>query len=215
MKPAAVLFDCDGVLVDSEPIGHALLRDDLAAHGLDLSVDDIHSLFVGGTLAAVADKARALGASLPEGWLDDHYRRLYARLAEGTPLIDGVVPVLDALDAAGVPYAVGSNGTVVKMTTTLSQHPAVWARLKDRLFSGQDLGCPKPDPGLYRHAADALGVAPTACVVIDDSPTGCRGGIAAGMRTLGFAAAGGGAALAATGAEVFRDMAELPGLLSL
>jgi beta-phosphoglucomutase-like phosphatase (HAD superfamily) len=123
--------------------------------------------------------------------------------------------VLDVLDSAGIPYAVGSNGETRKMHTTLRQHPGVWRRVKDHLYSGQELGCPKPDPGLYLHAANALGVAPGDCVVVDDSPTGCAAGIAAGMRTLGFAAAGGAEALAATGAEVFNDMSALPGRLAL
>ncbi|GKY88795.1 HAD family hydrolase [Sinisalibacter aestuarii] len=215
MRPAAVLFDCDGVLVDSEPVGHALLRDDLAAHGLEMSVEDVHRLFVGGTMASVAVQAAKLGAVLPEDWVARHYRRLYAKLAEGTPLIAGVVALLDALDVAGVAYAVGSNGTTEKMTTTLSQHPEVWRRVKDRLYSGQELACPKPDPGLYLHAARALGADPAGCVVIDDSPTGCRAGVAAGMRTLGYAAAGNGAALRAVGAEVFVAMDEVPGLLGL
>ena len=130
-------------------------------------------------------------------------------------LIGGIEAVLDRLDAAGIPYAVGSNGTTQKMTVTLSQHPRLWARLKDRLFSGQELGCPKPDPGLYLHAATAIDAAPGACVVIDDSPTGCVAGVATGMRTLGFAEHGDGAALSAVGAEVFHAMDELPGLIGL
>ena len=215
MTPAAVLFDCDGVIVDSEPIGHAMLRDDLARHGLDLPVAEVHRLFVGSTMGRVAAKARGLGAVLPDGWVDAFYARLYARLAEGTPLISGIEAVLDRLDAAGIPYAVGSNGTTQKMTVTLSQHPRLWARLQDRLFSGQELGCPKPDPGLYLKAAAALGAAPGDCVVVDDSPTGCVAGVAAGMRTLGFAEHGDGAALAAAGAEVFHAMDEMPGLIGL
>ena len=81
--------------------------------------------------------------------------------------------------------------------------------------SGQEIGAPKPDPGLYLHAARALGVPPAQCVVVEDSATGCRAGVAAGMRTLGYAAGDDGAVLAREGAEVFRAMRDLPELLRL
>lgn len=215
MRPGAVLFDCDGVIVDSEGIGIAHIAAEIEALGIELSRAEVFGLFVGKTLPGVATTMRARGLPIPEGWTRGVYDRLYAKLAEGTELIPGIDAVLDVLDSAGIPYAVGSNGETRKMHTTLRQHPGVWRRVKDNLYSGQELGCPKPDPGLYLHAANALGVAPGDCVVVDDSPTGCAAGIAAGMRTLGFAAAGGAEALAATGAEVFNDMSALPGRLAL
>ena len=214
-KPSAVLFDCDGVIVDSEPILFDLLQAELADRGLPLTRAVIESDFVGGTMAGVADKARALGADLPGDWPARFYARLYPRLAQGTPLVPGIAAVLDALDAAGIPYAVGSNGTPEKMRITLGQHPAILARLDRHLYSGQALGCPKPDPGLYLHAARALGVEPSGAVVIDDSATGARAARMAGMRCFGFARHGDGAALAREGAEVFRNMADLPALLGL
>jgi HAD superfamily hydrolase (TIGR01509 family) len=143
------------------------------------------------------------------------YERLYARLAEGTPLVPGVLDLLDALDAAGIPYAVGSNGSDRKMQVTLGQHPGLLDRFRDRLFSGQTLGAPKPAPDLYLHAARALGQPPAACAVIEDSPTGVRAAAAAGIRCFGYAPHGDGAALAAEGATVFQSMADLPRLLGL
>ena len=215
MTPAAVLFDCDGVISDSEGISLALAADDLAAHGLPMTPQGIADRFLGGTIAGLRDQANALGAAPPTDWADGFYKRLYARLAEGTPLVPGIEPVLDRLDAAGIPYAVGSNGTMRKMEITLGQHPALNARLQGRLFSGQDLGLIKPDPGLYLHAAGALGVPAADCIVVEDSPTGARAARLAQMVCYGFAAHGEGARLAAEGATVFRDMADLPGLLGL
>ncbi|MFM2354271.1 MAG: hypothetical protein RLZZ528_7, partial [Pseudomonadota bacterium] len=136
MRPAAVLFDCDGVIVDSEGIGLELLVEDFAARGHPMSHDEMERRFIGGTIAGLWQRARGLGVPLPEDWVDTFYDRLYTRLAEGTPLIDGVVDVLDRLDRAAIPYAVGSNGTAHKMEVTLGQHPAVLARLRGRLFSG-------------------------------------------------------------------------------
>lgn len=215
MTPSAILFDCDGVLVDSERPAFDLLAQDFTAHGLPVTPDDIATRWMGMTVHGLHAAARAAGAALPDDWPADFYERLYAELALGVPLIDGIEAVLDRLDWAGIPYAVGSNGSVRKMHITLSPHARLWARLQGRLFSGQDLRMPKPDPGLWRHCAAALGVPPAACVVVDDAVPGCAGARAAGMRAYGFAAHGDGAALADAGAVVFRRMDDLPGLLGL
>lgn len=215
MRPAAVLFDCDGVLVDSEPMSFDLLIEDLADYGLAMPRPQFEALFIGGTIAGVALKARQLGADLPESWVEDFYAKLYAHLAQGTPLIPGIVTLLDRLDAASIPYAVGSNGSDHKMQVTLGQHPAILSRLQGRLFSGQTLGKPKPAPDLWLHAAAALGADPAQCVVVEDSPTGARGAKAAGMRCYGYMPHGNNAALAAEGAIPFHAMADLPALLGL
>ena len=215
MTPRAVIFDCDGVLVDSEQAAFDILQQDFARHGLPLPRAELEALFIGGTVKGLWQQARSMGATLPDDWVDDFYVRLYARLALGTPLIPGIEAVLDALDAAGIPYAVGSNGSDHKMQVTLGQHSALLARLKGRLFSGQTLGKPKPAPDLYLHAASALGHRPQDCVVIEDSATGARAARAAGIRCFGYAAHGDGAALKAAGAHIFSSMADLPGLLGL
>ncbi|WP_298492899.1 HAD family phosphatase [uncultured Maritimibacter sp.] len=214
MRPKAVLFDCDGVLVDSEPPAFDLLCEELAAHGRPMPRAEAEETFIGGTIAGVADKARGMGIGFGTDWVDHFYDTLYARLEEGVPLMPGVVETLDALDAAAIPYAVGSNGTIRKMTITLGAHPAVWERLKDRLHSGQEIGAPKPLPDLYLAAAHALGVAPEDCVVVDDSPSGAKAGIAAGMRTIGFTPHGDGL-LAPLGIETVTSFAQLQTRLGL
>lgn len=215
MTPAAVLFDCDGILVDSEDIAFELLMDEFARHGLTLPRARLEAELLGLTMAGVADRARALGAALPGDWVPRFYDRLYARLEQGVPLVPGILDVFDRLDAAGIPYAVGSNGSDRKMEITLGQHPELWARLKGRMFSGQTLGTPKPDPGLWLHAARALDAEPARCTVVEDSPTGARAARAAGMRCLAYAPRGDGAAMIREGALPFRAMADLPGLLGL
>jgi HAD superfamily hydrolase (TIGR01509 family) len=215
VTPRGVIFDCDGVLVDSEGMTFDLLAGDLESYGLALPRAEMERIFIGGTMPGVHLKARALGARLPDNWVAGFYVRLYAMLAEGTPLVPGILPVLDALDAAGIPYAVGSNGTDHKMQITLGQHPGLIARFGGRFYSGQTLGAPKPAPDLYLHAARALGVMPADCVVIEDSPTGARAAAAAGMRCFGYAAHDDGAVLAAEGAHVFHSMDDLPGLFGL
>jgi HAD superfamily hydrolase (TIGR01509 family) len=214
MIPSAVLFDCDGVVVDSEGATFALLAEDIAAYGLHFDLAEMERLFLGGTIYGLGMALRQLSDRVPEDWADRFYAKLYPHLAAGTPLIAGIEGVLDALDAAGVPYAIGSNGSGAKMQITLGQHPAVLARFKGHVYSGQDLGTPKPAPDLYLHAARALGVDPSRAVVIEDSPNGTMAARAAGMRCMGYAPHGN-AALAEVGAEIFNDMRQLPALLGL
>jgi HAD superfamily hydrolase (TIGR01509 family) len=169
---------------------------------------------IGLTLAGVADKARTLGADLPEAWVNDFYARLYARLEQGAPLVAGVLTVLDALDAAGIPYAIGSNGSPRKMQITLGQHAGLLARFGGRVFSGQDMPRPKPYPDVFLHAAHSMGADPATCVVIEDSATGARAAKAAGMRCMGYAPHDA-TALLAEGAQPFTSMFDLPALLGL
>ncbi|MCU0900708.1 MAG: HAD-IA family hydrolase [Cypionkella sp.] len=215
MTPKAVLFDCDGVIVDSEGMTFDLLAIDFAEHGLHLPVATIARDFIGGTMTEVARRARAAGADLPQDWVERFYQRLYAHLAKGTPLIPGILTVLDALDAAGIRYAMGSNGSDEKMQITLGQHPGLIARFRGHLYSGQTLGRPKPAPDLYLHAASRLGVSTADCVVVEDSPTGAQAARAAGMRCLGYAAHTPAERLAAVGAEPFFAMSDLPHLIGL
>lgn len=217
MRPEAVLFDCDGVVVDSEGPTLALFIEELAAHGLPLSLAEFEADYLGQTVEMVARQAELAGADLPEGWVAHFYGRMNALLMAGVPLVPGVVEVLDQLDRAGVPYAMGSNGSLGKMKITLGQH-GIEGRFR-AVLSGQALGAPKPAPDVYLAAASACGVRPEACVVIEDSAMGARAALAAGMRCFGYAAHGSEAStarsVAALGVRLFHRMDELPGLLGL
>ncbi len=214
MRPDGVIFDCDGVLVDSEAIAFDQMEADLGLYAPHLTRAQMETDLLGLTLAGVAAKATELGAALPSDWIEDFYARLYARLEQGAPLVPGVLTVLDALDAARIPYAIGSNGSPRKMEITLGQHPGLIGRFQGRIFSGQETPRPKPFPDLFLKAAASLNVSPTACVVVEDSPTGARAARAAGMRCMGYAPHGT-AALKAEGALTFKHMTDLPFLLNL
>lgn len=207
--PKLVIFDCDGVIVDSEPPTLDLLRDDFAAHGLDLTMADIEREYTGLLMANVAKKARENGAALPQDWVDSFYVKMFNRLRDGVPLIEGVMAVFEALDAAGIPYRVASNGPDAKMDITLGAYPDLHARLKGRIHSAHTHGTAKPDPELLLIAARAEGVAPEDCVMIDDSPSGCISARRAGIRCFGFDPTGDGTQLVAEGAEHLRSMNEL------
>lgn len=211
-KPELVLFDCDGVLVDSEAITTGVIRDDLAQHGLDLTVGRIDALFVGGTMAGVMETSRAMGAVLPDYWLGHIHARVFAALEADCEAVPGIFTVLDALDVAGIPYAVASNGPVAKMDVTL-RRTGLWSRFSGHVYSAHDCAASKPAPDVYLRAA--CGVDPARCVVVEDSATGARAGRAAGMRVYGFARGGAHDKLGPHCAAVFEDMAELTGLLGL
>lgn len=209
-----VIFDCDGVLVDSEPITNQLMRDDLAAHGLDLSLHEIMELFVGGTMLGVFKEARRLGATLPDNWVDEIYQRMFAALADAVEPVTGAADVLDALQAAGIPYAVGSNGPHEKMRITLARC-GLAERLEGRIYSREDVANPKPAPDVYLRAAAAAGIPPERCAVVEDSANGARAGKAAGMVTFGFTAETPTERLAPICDVLFSDMRDLPALLGV
>lgn len=145
-RPLAVLFDCDGVVVDSEPLMNAILKVDFAQFGLLVDDEGLEKM-LGGVLGDVARRAMAMGARLPADWVDDFYARLYAELERGVALIPGITGVLDALDSAEIAYGIGSNGSETKLKTTLSQHAGLAERFQV-VLSGQTLGKPKPAPDL-------------------------------------------------------------------
>lgn len=207
------IFDCDGVLVDSEVITHRVLIDALGELGLDLDLDEAIDLFMGNTLAqTVAIIESRLGRALPENFFPEWRETLYKTLRE-LP-VQAVVGVHDVLELISFPACVVSNGPFRKMETTLGA-TGLLTRFRDRLFSPEG-GLPgKPAPDMFLAAAERFGVDPARAFVVEDSPTGVRGAIAAGMTVFGYA--GGvhtdSAALEREGAIVFMDMLELPVLL--
>jgi len=201
--PKLIIFDCDGVLVDSELISNQFLLQELAGFGLHLTMADCDALFVGGTMQNVATTARGMGADLPCDWVDSFYLGLYEHLKTGVPLVVGISDILARIDALEIAHCVVSNGSEEKMQITLGQN-GLWPH-----------GTAKPDPELLLIAARYFGVAPADCTVIEDSVSGCTGAANAGMPCIGFAERSDPEKLAATGATVIRSMAELPRLLGL
>lgn len=210
----AVLFDCDGVLVDSETLVSGTLSDELGQYGLNIPVNEVGRLFIGGTMAGVMQSAREMGADLPEDWLDHIYGRVFAVLSEQCAIIPGVAEVLDRLEAAGVPYATCSNGPMAKMEVTLTRC-GLWDRFEGRIFTAHACARSKPFPDVYLKAAEALGAAPANCAVVEDSATGARAGVAAGMPVFGYVAATDPARLAPHCVAMFEHMAGFPSLAGL
>ncbi|KIC45109.1 haloacid dehalogenase [Ruegeria sp. ANG-S4] len=207
-----VIFDCDGVLVDSEPLSNQVLVDNLSRYGLKLTVTESLGLFLGGTMAGVHEKARQMGADLPDDWVDQIYAEIYEGLRKGVAVMPGVPQLLDTLDDRAIPACVASNGSPEKMQITLGQN-GLWERFSNMVFSAHVLGTAKPDPKMFQIAAQHFGA--SQAVVIEDSASGVTAAARANMRCLAYAPEGGGEKLADLGAEVFTDMAEVPRLLGI
>ncbi|MCX5403150.1 HAD family hydrolase [Streptomyces sp. NBC_00335] len=208
-----VIFDCDGVLVDSERIAVRVDALVLAKLGWSLTEAEIVDRFMGRSSQSMTKEIEAhLGYGLPADW-EEEFEPLYrdALAAELTP-VPGIVDALDAL--TGLPTCVASSGSHDKMRFTLGLtglHP----RFEGRIFSATEVKHGKPAPDLFLHAARRMGIAPEACAVVEDSQYGLQAARAAGMRA--FAYAGGmvpADRLEGPGTVVFDDMRGLPGLLA-
>lgn len=210
MTPGLVIFDCDGVLVDSERISHEVLCEMLAEQGVSLPFDEAVRRFMGSSVPlAIEHLGELLGRPAPQDWLDEMLVRTREAFQAGLTPVPGVLQVLEALEAAGCPYCVASNGNHAKVRFTLGL-TGLLPRFEGRIFTADDVARPKPAPDLFLLAAAALGVAPADAVVVEDSPTGVTAAKAAGMRVIGYAAMTGEARLRAAGAdEVVATMAEV------
>jgi HAD superfamily hydrolase (TIGR01509 family) len=219
MKFDAVLFDCDGVLVDSEPITNGVLRDMLGELGWALSTADCMRLFVG---KAVMDEAATIeantGQPVTESWLAEFRGR------RNEALIEGLLPVRGALDAAAHAHALcdgriacASGADRFKVELQLEKC-GLMRYFEGRIFSGHEMPRSKPAPDVYLAAARALGVEPARCAVVEDTVTGVTAGVAAGATVFGYSPPEAGhdspdKLRQAGAAFIFTDMAALQSLL--
>ena len=182
-----VLFDCDGVLVDSERITSRVWAGLLTDIGLPTTTEQSLATYLGNSMARCLEiVTEQLGHTPPDSLLTDFYAHVKVALANEVTAVDGIVEVLDALDAAGIGYGVASNGEHEKMQTTLGA-TGLLSRFEGRRFSAVDVARPKPAPDLFLHAARQLGFAPSRTIVVEDSPLGVFGASTAGMAVIGYA----------------------------
>jgi HAD superfamily hydrolase (TIGR01509 family) len=215
MRPKLVIFDCDGVLVDSEPIAQRVEVRLLAKLGLALDETQTRALFKGKTVTEVAAvMERELGLKLEPSWIYEWAMSTAHELARDLREVPGVRAVIEAFAKAGVLSCVASQSLLPRVQLSLAV-TGLDRYFPQRVYTASMVARGKPAPDLFLHAARQLGAEPSACVVIEDSPSGVRAGVAAGMTVLGYAAAEDEAALAAAGATVFFAMRDLPALLGI
>ncbi|MDM0042904.1 HAD family phosphatase [Variovorax dokdonensis] len=216
----AVLFDCDGVLVDSEPITNRVLRDMLEELGWSLTLDECMRTFVG---KAVKDEIELIeaktGFRVDHGWLEGFRARRNEALDRDLLVVPGAPSAVRALHAAlGGRIACASGADRIKVELQLDKVGLLDA-FQGRIFSGHETPRSKPAPDVYLAAARALDVDPRRCAVVEDTVTGATAGLAAGATVFGYSPGGLGHssadALRALGvANIFVDMAQLPQMLA-
>ncbi len=212
----AVLFDCDGVLVDSEPITNGVLRDMLNESGWPISTEECLAIFIG---KAVRDE-RALieartGQPLTEAWMQRFYARRNARLLAEVQIVAGALDAVAAAHqhtAGRIACASGADRPKVVMQIA---HVGMAPYFGDRIFSGHDQPRSKPAPDVYLAAAAHLGADPARCLVVEDTATGAQAGLAAGATVWGYCAQGHGRAFGGLPVHrVFSHMDELAAALT-
>jgi HAD superfamily hydrolase (TIGR01509 family) len=209
-----VIFDCDGVLVDSERLANEVFAGILReVCGLDFSLDEMFDTFVGHSKAQCLAKIEAMIGEPPPDELERRYREdINQALASSVQAIDGIEAVLAQL---ALPCCVASSGSHDKMRLTLGKTGLI-GYFDGNIFSTSEVERGKPHPDIYLHAAARMGVSdPGRCVVIEDSPLGVTGAVSAGMRVYGFAELMSARKLHDAGAhKVFDRMSDLPSLIA-
>ena len=207
-----VIFDCDEVLVDSEPISNGTMVEMLGEIGLAMTLAESMDLLRGRSILAVISLVEErLGHQVPANFLDQYYLRIDQAFQRELKPVPGVI---DALDRITLPACVASSGPHRKIKTTLGV-TGLLSRFEGRIYSAVDVGRGKPSPDLFLHAARSMETEPGRCVVIEDAVPGIQAAIAAGMHVFGYAGDSSPDALREAGAEVFMNMADLPGLLGM
>ncbi len=211
-----VIFDCDGVLVDSEPLACASFSRAIKAEGLDWSVEETMRRLMGLSLKTSLEICEAeLGRKLPDDFLEKMQAVTY-RTFRDAPLqaVAGVKDAVTALQAAGLDTCVASSGAPEKMRFTLGL-TGLWDLFDGRIFSASQVPRGKPFPDLFLHAAISMNVQPFECVVVKDSVPGVQAARSAGMRALAYAGEpyANRDVLRQAGGQVFDDMNQLPGLV--
>lgn len=214
-SPSLVIFDCDGVLVDTEPVANRLLARVLSEEGFQISYEECRRLFVGRTMDAVrAHVEAALGRALRADWTTSIRDRTLEAFAVGIEPVPGAGDLIHALRTRALPYCVASSGKFEKMRFTLGM-TGLLPLVEDVLFSAEEVAMGKPAPDLFLHAASRMGHEPSRCLVIEDSVPGVQAAVAAGMPVIGYAGDPhtDAAALKSEGAHVVSGMSALLDLI--
>ena len=214
--PKLVIFDCDGVLVDTETLANRRLAEWISDAGYPVTYEECRKRFCGRSLSSVQVELKAAGVGIGDDFVERWYRELPNIFGSGVERIPHVETFIEAVKAAGIAHCVASSARVEKMLLTLGQ-TGLLPHFQDVLFSATMVQRGKPAPDLFLHAARTMGVAPVDCIVIEDSVAGTTAGVAAGMRVFSYHGDlhSDRSGLAGAGGTLFDDMRELAALVPL
>ena len=219
MPPELIIFDCDGVLIDSEGVASAVVAADLSALGWAMNPAEALEIFMGMSIVDMQPMIEArLGRAVPAGWRNQLAAALLVALGTQSKLIPGAREMLECVNGLGMNWRVASNSSQEEMAVKFAR-TGLDDLTAGRTHAAGDViargGRPKPAPDVFLAAAESAGVAPACCVVLEDSALGVTGAVAAGMTCYGFAPHGGGEKLLAAGARlVLRELGEIFGVLA-
>jgi HAD superfamily hydrolase (TIGR01509 family) len=214
-KPELVIFDCDGVLVDTETLGNHHLVKMLGESGFETTFEDLRRTYTGMPMKALQEKVEAQGYSLGADFVDRWYEAI-PTLFENVEAIPHIEDVITAVQKAEISYCVASSANIDKMRFTLGKTGLI-GHFENVLYSASMVARGKPFPDLFLHAAKEMGYQPSQSVVIEDSVAGTKAGTAAGIRVFSYCgdAHADREGLAAAGGILFDDMRKLPVLLGV
>ena len=214
-RPGLVIFDCDGTLVDTEPIDSEVISVLLKDLGLDIEPEEVGRRTIGLSDPEIwAEFEPELGGPIPHDILARHEAMINDGFKQRLLPMPGVVDAVKRLAGAGIPVCVASNGYLKKMEVTLGV-TGLAGYFGEHLFSKTQVPRGKPAPDLLLHAAERMEVPAARCVVIEDSRPGVQAAVAAGMEVFGYCPEGDVWGLGRLGAKTFDDMSKLPSLVGL
>ncbi len=212
-KLRLVIFDCDGVLVDSEGPSNRVVAEEITALGWPMTTQESCALFIGLRLSDIpAFVEPHIGRPVPPGWVDSLRDRMIGVLTSEVEAMPGAHDALRATTALGLPYRIASNSSHEEMAVKF-RRVAMVDLVAGRVHSARDVARGKPAPDVFLHAAAAAGIPPGACLVVEDSVPGAQAARAAGMACIGLAPHGDDPPLREAGAVLIRSLSELPALL--
>ena len=210
MNPNLIIFDCDGVLVNSEPIASRIFHEIITEIGLNISLEETVRHFEGlsdqDSIRIIEEKLRR---PVPDSFMENHDKRLFEALSRE---LDPIQNISIALEKISIPICVASSGPYAKIRLSLGVTQLL-PKFEGRIFSAVEVSRGKPFPDLFLHAADKMGVSPQNSIVVEDSVYGVQAGVAAGMAVLGYAERTDPEVLRKAGATIFYDMLDLPELI--
>ncbi len=210
MNTKCIIFDCDGVLVDTEKIGNGILLEMAAEHGFEMNIEDAYRNFNGRNLKdCFRHIEETIAKKLPEDFENEYRSRSFEAFKTKVTPIEGVFEFIEKLE---IPYCVASSGPVDKIRLNL-EAVGLLDKFEGRIFSSYEINSWKPDPELFLHAAKEMGFEVKDCIVVEDSRAGVMAGTKGGFKVYGFANDYNAEDLEKEGAILFNTYKELSGLL--